>query len=71
MEAGYLQARSSSVKVESGNESVRYPITMAMKVMTAVAPNDTSTPIPATSGSLSIGWSVDVQLTMEAQLPIL
>ncbi len=48
----YLQARSRSVNVESGNESVRYPTTMAMKVTTAVAPNDTKTPIPAISGSL-------------------
>lgn len=57
LEVEYLlvQARSSSVRVESGKESVRYPTAIAMKVIAAVAPNDTSTPIPATSGSLSIG----------------
>ena len=55
MEVQYLQARSRSVKVESTNESVRYPTTIMMKVMTAMAPNDTSTPIPATSRSLKIG----------------
>ena len=42
-----------------------------MKVMTAVAPNDTNTPIPAMSGSLSVGCPVTVQFTLEAQLPIL
>ena len=55
MELQYLQARSRSVKVESSRESARYPTTIVMKVMTAMAPNDTSTPIPATSRSLKIG----------------
>ena len=38
-----MQARSSWLRLVSGRESDRYPTTMAMNVITAVATKDTKT----------------------------